>query len=106
MLTIKNNLIPFRNFTAMNLFGIIFIREDNWSKCSEKLKAITLNHEKIHTKQQIELLFIGFFIVYFFEWIFKGYRNISFEKEAYRHEMNLDYLKERKHYAQWRKKKK
>ena len=104
MLTIKNTLIPFSNFIAMNLFGVLFIRKDNWSKCGEKMRTIILNHEKIHTKQQIELLFIGFFIVYFFEWIFKGYRNISFEKEAYENQRDLDYLKKRKHYAQWRKK--
>ena len=104
MLTIKNTLIPFSDFTAMNLFGILFIREDKWSKYDEEMRAIILNHEKIHTKQQIELLFIEFFIVYFFEWIFKGYRNISFEKEAYEHEEDFDYLRKRKHYAQWRKK--
>ena len=104
MLTIKNNLIPLRNFAAMNLFGIIFIRKDNWSKHNKKKRDIILNHEKIHTKQQIELLFIGFFIVYFFEWIFKGYRHISFEKEAYENDRDLEYLRKRKHYAQWRKK--
>jgi hypothetical protein len=33
------------------------------------------------------------------EWIFKEYKNISFEKEAYSNEDNLDYLKTRKWFA-------
>jgi hypothetical protein len=55
-----------------------------------------INHEKIHLQQQKELLVIGFYIWYFIEWCFKGYRNISFEKEAYDNESNLDYLSHRK----------
>jgi len=35
--------------------------------------------------------------------IIKGYRNISFEKEAYNNDNNLDYLKTRKWFAMWRK---
>ena len=53
----------------------------------------------IHAQQQKELLIVGFYLVYFVEWIFKGYDNISFEREANNHQENLDYLKTRKHYA-------
>lgn len=57
-----------------------------------------------------ELLYIPFYIIYGVEYIakifkygFKGaYNNISFEKEAYEHERDLTYLKNRKHYAEWR----
>jgi hypothetical protein len=69
-----------------------------------KLK-ILINHESIHIKQQQELLVIPFYIWYFTEWFirlfFKGnaYRNISFEKEAYDNQANLDYLKTRKFYS-------
>jgi hypothetical protein len=52
-------------------------------------------------KQQIELLIIPFYIIYL-EAIFKGYKNISFEKEAYRKEQDFDYLKRRKIFAMWR----
>lgn len=38
-------------------------------------------------------------MVYVIEWFFKGYENISLEKEAYNNENNLDYLKSRKHFA-------
>jgi hypothetical protein len=57
---------------------------------------VLLNHEKIHWQQQKELWYIGFYIQYFVEWIFKGYGGISFEVEAYANERNLDYLKTRK----------
>ena len=52
-----------------------------------------------------ELLFIFFYIIYFLEWIVRlfinknAYRSISFEKEAYSNEDNLEYLKTRKHFA-------
>jgi hypothetical protein len=47
--------------------------------------------------EQIELLIIPFYIIYLIEAIFKGYKNISFEKEAYRKEQDFDYLKRRKY---------
>ncbi len=67
-----------------------------------------LNHEKIHLRQQAELLVIPFYVWYFTEWCFyyiitgnwwRAYYRISFEKEAYANECNLDYLKKRKFWA-------
>ena len=58
-----------------------------------------LNHERIHLRQQLEMLVIPFYIVYLFEFITKGYMNISFEKEAYANDKDLDYLKKRKPYS-------
>lgn len=58
-----------------------------------------LNHEQIHWQQQKEMLIIPFYIWYVIEWLFKGYRQISFEKEAYLNEHNPEYLKSRKRYA-------
>lgn len=72
---------------------------------------ILLNHERIHLRQQIELLVLPFYIIYLAEWLFyfvqygnvwKAYRQISFEKEAYAKESNLDYLKSRKWYASFK----
>jgi len=66
---------------------------------------ITINHEKIHIRQQLELLLIFFYIIYGIEYLIKGikykdfnkaYWKISFEKEAYDNENNLNYNKERK----------
>ncbi len=67
-----------------------------------------INHEKIHLKQQLELLWFLFFIWYFSEFIYrfiqyknwnKAYRNISFEREAYDNECDFDYLKNRKRFS-------
>jgi len=69
------------------------------------------NHEKIHFRQQLELLLIGFYIIYVMEFLMNylklndwdaAYQNISFEREAFANETNLKYLKNRKCYAQWR----
>ena len=97
---IKNNIIPFKRYKAINLFGILFVRYE--------LSEIDLNHEAIHTRQMKELLFIFFYLLYGLEWLIRlfintnAYRNISFEKEAYKYEKDLDYLKNRKLFAQWR----
>ena len=55
-----------------------------------------INHERIHLRQQIEMLIIPFYIWYLIELYTKGYMNISFEKEAYANEHNLNYLKKRR----------
>lgn len=99
MKVIYNNIIPFKGFKAINLFGILFARK--------VLDPIDINHEAIHTKQMKELLYIFFYIWYIIEWMIlvikygdsrKAYKNIRFEKEAYKHESDFEYLKNRKHY--------
>ena len=65
---------------------------------------VLLNHEKIHIKQQLELLVLPFFVWYGIEFLIRflkyrdwstAYRNISFERESYANEEDLDYLKKR-----------
>lgn len=65
----------------------------------KKMNAVLLNHERIHLRQELEMLIIPFYIVYLTELLFKGYRNISFEREAYSNESDLNYLKIRKPYS-------
>ena len=87
MKIIRNNIIPFKGFAAINLFGILFVRKD--AVITER----TLRHEAIHTAQMKELFYIGFYILYIWYWIVNlfrykfsnhtAYRNICFEKEAY-----------------------
>lgn len=97
---IYNKYIPFGRFLALNLFGVIFAKG--------KLKDKDLNHELIHSAQIKELLYIPFYLFYVIEWIYKsirywgfykGYRNISFEREAYGNSSDLGYLKKRKRFA-------
>jgi len=61
-------------------------------------------HERIHLRQQLELLIVPFYIWYLTEYVIrlmqyknkhKAYRNISFEREAFQQEANLLYLKKR-----------
>ena len=99
MKIIRNRYIPFRRFEAMNLFGLLFCHPDS------KLTPRVINHERIHTAQMVEMLVVFFYLWYLVEWmvrlLMKGnaYYNISFEREAYRHEHDLEYLKKRKHFT-------
>ena len=101
MKIIRNNVIPFPGYKAINLFGILFVRGN------AKIDAVTLNHEAIHAEQMKELLYIFFYLWYVIEWIirlikYKGsymaYLNISFEREAYQNENYLSYLDHRKRF--------
>ena len=95
---IKIKKHPFgKNYLAINLFGFIFTLRD--------LDSIELNHEKIHSVQQRELLYLPFFIWYGIEWLIlwfkykdwtQAYYHIRFEQEAYVNQDNLGYLKTRK----------
>lgn len=98
MKIIYNRFLPVKGFSAINLCGVVFARRE-----CKPLSATTINHEAIHTSQQREWLYIGFFILYFFEWIFKGYRGISFEQEAYQYQGMESYLRDRRSYRNYRK---
>lgn len=128
MLVIKNKFIPFRNYTLMNVFGIIlFSKLDN-------IPLVDLNHEKIHSRQILEcaivtslilLIFIllfniscwwfiaslsSFYIWYGLEYLIirifsnkdsqsNRYHEVSFEEEAHNNDTNLNYLKTRKPFS-------
>ena len=50
-------------------------------------------------------LFVPFYILYLLEWLYRliqkgnAYRNISFEKEAYNNENDMNYLDKREHFS-------
>ncbi|MCO4292797.1 hypothetical protein NF867_07995 [Solitalea sp. MAHUQ-68] len=67
-----------------------------------------LNHERIHLRQQLELLLIGFYLWYTIEFLIRwtkeknandAYHAICFEKEAYLNDLNSNYLKTRRFFA-------
>ena len=102
MKIIRNNILPFNGFSAMNLFGVLFVRKN--ARLSEK----TLNHERIHTSQMKEQLYAFFYLWYVIEWMirliryrdsYKAYRNLSFEREAYANDDNFTYLETRRRFA-------
>lgn len=87
---------------CMNLFGTIWTRDTSW------IDRYVINHERIHTAQMKELLFIPFYLLYVLEWLVrlvqyrnahKAYLNISFEREAYRNGHDTGYLKRRRHFS-------
>ena len=104
---VYNNILPFGNFIAITLCGIIFVK----SKYENEFDDVSHNHEMIHVTQEKELGVIRFWQLYLGEWIknlftigfnYQAYYYISFEQEAYKNEDNLDYLKTREK-NEWRK---
>ena len=102
---IRNKTIPFSGFKAVNLFGILFVRDDAY------MGAADINHEEIHTAQMKEMLYVSFYLWYAAEWLVrlamygnarKAYRSISFEREAYANEKDMSYLGRRRRYS-WTK---
>lgn len=102
MIFISKYLVP-KGFLGLTLFPFIFLKRKDLKYDSE-----LVNHEKIHLKQQKELLIVFFYIFYLTEWFIKlfiykskflAYKNISFEREAYLNESNLYYLEKRKFWA-------
>ncbi len=97
-LIVAKYLIP-KGYRGMAVYPFVLVKYD-----FDKVNRIFVNHEKIHLKQQLELLIIPFFIWYFFEFLIRliqykntalAYRNISFEREAYAKETDFNYLKNR-----------
>jgi hypothetical protein len=91
-------LLP-KKVSGMVLWPFLIVRN---TEC--KGNKVFMNHERIHLRQQMELLVIFFYVWYMLEFLFRriqyatwqeAYRNISFEREAYENEKDLDYLKRR-----------
>jgi uncharacterized membrane protein YiaA len=97
MLIIRTKRI---NLGGIALFPVIIIN----SKLTEERQKILINHELIHIRQQVELMVIPFYIVYLFNYLLnrfkykthnEAYRNIIFEREAFKEELNFEYLSTR-----------
>ena len=116
MKIIRNNIIPFPGYKAINLFGVLFVRSN------AKIDDVTINHEAIHSRQFVELMVlfaaatvfirwwlpllapVFFYLLYVVEWLIHlirfrstdiAYRSISFEREAYTNQGDFGYLKGR-----------
>ena len=98
MIIVFKHIVP-KGYTSIALFPFVFIK-------SKGLGAdeVLLNHEKIHLRQQIEFLVIPFYVFYSIEFLVRliqyknwhlAYKNISFEREAYKNEKDLNYLQSR-----------
>ena len=102
---VYNKIFPFPGYIAFTLCPWVFIREKAKKRYTEKANR----HETTHAFQQIETLWILFFVLYGLEWLVKwfccgfdshrAYRSISFEQEAYEHEDEIGYNNVRYHYV-------
>ena len=117
MKIIRNNIIPFPGYKCINLFGILFVKND------AKIDDVTINHEAIHSRQFVELMVLfavatvfirwwlpvfapfAFYVWYIVEWLIHlirfrsadiAYRRISFEREAYANQGDAGYLNGRR----------
>ena len=97
-LFVAKYLIP-KPFKGFAIYPFVFLKYK-----VDKVNPVLINHERIHLRQQLELLIIPFFIWYFIEFSFRyfqyrnfdlAYLNISFEREAYANERDMDYLSRR-----------
>jgi len=99
MFLVVNKYLLRKRFVGVTLWPFIVMREPQLLK-----DEVFINHEKIHIRQQAELLVLPFFLWYIVEYFIRliqyrdnyvAYLNISFEREAYAREMELDYLEKR-----------
>lgn len=106
MIILSLRLLRKTRINGITIFPFIFLRESAF-----KENKILINHEKIHIRQQLELLIIFFYLWYvveYYYWYFSlkdkhlAYRNISFEREAYAMEEDLNYLETRKIWSFWK----
>ncbi len=104
---INNSKIPvwIGKITRMNIWAFSFAF---WVWSKGTIGSITRQHETIHFRQQLELLFIFHWLLYGVFWLigfviyrttYDAYRKNPFEDEAYSNQTTKDYLINRPHYA-------
>ena len=91
------------NAMGITFYPFLLVRED--TRTHEEL----IRHETIHIKQQVELLIIGAWLLYLYEYLYakygkkldtrQAYYYTALEQEAHRNAMNVEYLNTRKPYA-------
>ena len=103
MLILQSRYLIPKGFSGLTIFPFVIV-----SAKVDLSDKVLMNHERIHLKQQLELAILPFFVWYFIEYLIrliqfrnrrKAYRNISFEREAYANEGNMEYLKNRKFWS-------
>ena len=100
MFLVVNKYLLRRRFVGITLWPFIVLKHEKFKK-----DATLINHERIHLRQQLEMLIIPFFLWYGIEYLmrliqyrdrYKAYRNICFEREAYANEADPLYLSQRR----------
>lgn len=102
------NVLPnWWKYRAIAVIFVIMVRRDDFP-----LPTWLIVHERIHFRQQREMLYLPFFLWYGLEFLVRflangmnwdrAYRSISFEREAYSNQYEKEYLKTRKLFAWWK----
>lgn len=106
MIIVCQLLLKNTKISAITLFPFIILRNEE-----SRQNQVLINHEKIHLRQQLELLIVFFYLWYVIEYYyyffrlrdsFLAYKYISFEREAYAMENDLNYLETRKGWSFWK----
>lgn len=100
-IVIKNKWLCLPGAGAWTLFPFIFVRSNQY------LTKRVITHERIHLRQQAELLIIPFFVFYILNGILNiflmakpsFYKAIVFEKECFANEHDSRYLHNMKWYG-------
>ena len=104
---IENSKVPgwLSHFSPINIWAINF---GPFVWCKGTMNERTKVHETIHYQQQLELLFVGQWLLYVLFWLWNmvvfrngvvAYMNNPFEVEAYMNDKKEGYLVTRKRYA-------
>ena len=103
MIVWVNRFLLRKKFSGMALWPFLILRNRELVH-----DVVFMNHERIHLRQQAELGIVFFFVWYGLEFLlrwaqygnrYEAYRHISFEREAYQNEKDLNYLKKRPFYV-------
>lgn len=103
MILIASKYLVPKGYSGIALFPFVFVRDKTLGT-----HPVFFNHERIHLRQQAELLILPFYIWYITEYVIRrlhyptqkdAYRNISFEREAYANEGNMEYLSGRRFWS-------
>jgi len=105
----ENSRIPgwVSKFTPIDAYAISFFI---FVFAKGELSSLTKRHETIHFQQQLELLFVGQWLLYAYYFV-RNYMKLKdgkmsyylnpFELEAFVGAPNINYLKTRKRYSSW-----
>lgn len=103
MIVLVNRFILPKHISGVALWPFVIIKESHL-----KVDAVFMNHERIHLRQQLELLVLPFYLWYGVEYVIRllycrnrhtAYRSICFEREAYEKEGSVLYLRQRRFWS-------
>ena len=126
MKVIYNKFIPFKGFYAITIIKWVFVREEYKYLDGLSVYNKMINHESIHEQQILDFTpkafpswlrytigSICFYLLYGLEWLFKlipcliknksAYRSLCAEQEAFKNEVDSNYINKREKLA-WLKK--